>query len=84
MHKRKAEMSILGALIAFALIMLLCPVFEFYNISRKSSFLEENIKNISFSGKLSGAKLTSVIYNPGSVIDIIKAIYLSALLKETK
>lgn len=44
MHKRKAEMSILGALIAFALIMLLCPVFEFYNISRKSSFLEENIK----------------------------------------
>ena len=44
MVKKKAEMSILGALIAFALIILMCPVFEFYNISRKAEIAENNIK----------------------------------------
>ena len=45
MFKRKAEMSILGALIAFALILLLCPAFEFYNLSKKASIAENNIKD---------------------------------------
>lgn len=44
MSKKKAEMSILGALIAFALIVLMCPVFEFYNISKKTEIAENSIK----------------------------------------
>lgn len=44
MVKKKAEMSILGALIAFALIILMCPVFEFYNLSKKTDIIENNIK----------------------------------------
>ena len=45
MNKKTAEMSIFGALIAFAIIVLMCPVFEFYQVSRKTEIAEQNIKS---------------------------------------
>ena len=45
MYRKKAEMSIFGALIAFAIIVLICPVFEFYQVSRKTEIAEQNIKS---------------------------------------
>lgn len=45
MVRKKAEMSIFGALIAFAIILLMCPVFEFYQISKKTDMTEKNIKS---------------------------------------
>lgn len=44
MYYKKAEMSIFGALIAFAIIILICPVFEFYQVSQKTDITEKNIK----------------------------------------
>ena len=44
MNRKKAEMNIFGALIAFTIIVLMCPVFEFYQVSKKVDSTEENIK----------------------------------------
>lgn len=44
MNYKKAEMSIFGALIAFAIVILMCPIFEFYQVSQKTDVTEKNIK----------------------------------------
>ena len=43
--KKSAEMTIFGALISFAMIMILCPVFEFVQISKRADVTEQSIRS---------------------------------------
>ena len=42
---KKAEMSIFGAILAFALILLLTPGIEFLQVNEQAFLMEENIQN---------------------------------------